>query len=226
MLRRRGSNTGPAVDIRRLGTAGRPAVRRRVNHPPRTITVVIRIVMRTTVIPAPAMPAIVITVIWSRPGPDRNRRVIPHRRVIDYRIIRPYRSIIIRIAERKGDGKRSVTAVVIIPATPVPGIIRIPGIRINRIVKVPHTHRRIRKHSDPCAVGNNWRIKRSTRPERSMHMHTRRGCRHWRRREKEGNTYQRKNDQKFLICGFCFHDDLLFFLYVAEYFFLCSSLIH
>jgi hypothetical protein len=60
---------------------------------------IIMLVMRSSVIPAPAIPAVVIAIVRRRPAPDMNRRIIPHRRIIDYRVIRPCRNIIIGITE-------------------------------------------------------------------------------------------------------------------------------
>jgi hypothetical protein len=114
------------------------------------------------IISASAVPAVVITVVRSRPGPDVYRCIIPGRRIPGNRIV-PYGSIIIRITERKGDGERSVTAVVIIASSPVPRIIiGIDRCGIDRIIKVSHTHRRIREHPDTRTVGDYRCIKGGT----------------------------------------------------------------
>jgi prolyl-tRNA synthetase len=61
--------------------------------------------------------------------------------------------------------------------------------------------------------------------ERGMEMNTGRRRRYRLRGIEE--EYGKKNscDQKCSVCFICFHDDLLFFLFVADNFFLCSSFV-
>jgi len=134
---------------------------------------VVTIIIGMIVIPASAVPAVMIAVIRSGIRPDMYGRIIVNRRVISNRII-PHRSIIVRrITERESNGKSAVPTVVVVPPSSIPGII------IDGIVEIPHGHRRIGEHPDPCAVRNNRRVKGCPHMERGMEINT-----GWRRRHR------------------------------------------